>query len=231
MTTTDTTPTDTTATATATDTSTGTTDSGTTDTLAAAVAATTLGLGGAGAVSDLLATLAQHRHLLRHTTRGLSDAQAATRSTVSELTLSGLVEHVTESERGWVDFLLHGPGAMDAQYAQYAQYAEGTGAGEGTDEGAWDAPEAGTEPPTTGEPASLAVLLDAYAEQARSTEAAVRALPDLDATTALPAAPWFPPGASWSARRVLLHLVAETCQHAGHADIIRESIDGAKTMG
>ena len=45
------------------------------------------------------------------------------------------------------------------------------------------------------------------------------------------AAPWFPPGARWSARRVLLHIIAETAQHAGHADIIRESLDGAKTMG
>ena len=35
----------------------------------------------------------------------------------------------------------------------------------------------------------------------------------------------------WSARRVFLHIVAETAQHAGHADIIRETIDGQKTMG
>jgi len=42
---------------------------------------------------------------------------------------------------------------------------------------------------------------------------------------------WFEPGARWSARRVLLHVIAETAQHAGHADILRETIDGAKTMG
>jgi hypothetical protein len=30
---------------------------------------------------------------------------------------------------------------------------------------------------------------------------------------------------------VLVHIVAETAQHAGHADIIRETIDGQKTMG
>ena len=47
----------------------------------------------------------------------------------------------------------------------------------------------------------------------------------------LPEAPWFTPGESWSARRVLLHIIAETAQHAGHADIIRESLDGAKSMG
>ncbi len=39
------------------------------------------------------------------------------------------------------------------------------------------------------------------------------------------------PGARWSARRVLLHIIAETAQHAGHADILREAIDGQKTMG
>src|SRR5216684_1431571 len=44
------------------------------------------------------------------------------------------------------------------------------------------------------------------------------ALPDLDATQPLPEAPWFEPGARWSARRVLLHVIAETAQHAGHAD-------------
>ncbi|MEP6625690.1 MAG: DUF664 domain-containing protein, partial [Acidimicrobiia bacterium] len=53
----------------------------------------------------------------------------------------------------------------------------------------------------------------------------------LDADHALPEAPWFEPGARWSARRTLLHIIAETAQHAGHADIIREAIDGAKTMG
>jgi hypothetical protein len=66
---------------------------------------------------------------------------------------------------------------------------------------------------------------------ASQTDGLVRTLPDLDASQPLPEAPWFPPGARWSARRVLLHIIAETSQHAGHADIIREAIDGAKTMG
>jgi hypothetical protein len=59
----------------------------------------------------------------------------------------------------------------------------------------------------------------------------VATLPDLNSSQSLPEAPWFEPGARWSARRVLLHVIAETAQHAGHADIIRESLDGAKSMG
>ena len=42
---------------------------------------------------------------------------------------------------------------------------------------------------------------------------------------------WFPPDATRSARRVFVHIVAETAQHAGHADILRETLDGQKTMG
>lgn len=53
----------------------------------------------------------------------------------------------------------------------------------------------------------------------------------LDVSHALPEAPWFPPGGRRSARRVLLHIIAETAQHAGRADILRETIDGSKGMG
>ena len=66
---------------------------------------------------------------------------------------------------------------------------------------------------------------------ARRTDELVASLPDLDVSHPLPKAPWFPPGDRWSARRVLLHIIAETAQHAGHADIIREALDGSKTMG
>jgi hypothetical protein len=78
---------------------------------------------------------------------------------------------------------------------------------------------------------TLAGLLDAYEEVARQTDSLVATLADLDVSHPLPVAPWFEVGKSWSARRVLLHIIAETSQHAGHADIVRESIDGAKSMG
>ncbi|MDT7712983.1 MAG: hypothetical protein QOG46_1677 [Pseudonocardiales bacterium] len=74
-------------------------------------------------------------------------------------------------------------------------------------------------------------MLDQYEKVARRTDRVVAELPDLDISHPLPEAPWFEPGARWSVRRVLLHIVAETAQHAGHADIIRESLDGARSMG
>ena len=57
---------------------------------------------------------------------------------------------------------------------------------------------------------TLAGVLAEYEEVARHTDDLVATLPDLDADHALPEAPWFEPGARWSARRVFLHIIAET---------------------
>ena len=78
---------------------------------------------------------------------------------------------------------------------------------------------------------TLQVLLDRYDVIARRTDELVATLPDLDLSHPLPEAPWFPPNARRTARRVFMGLIAEIAQHAGHADIIREAIDGQKSMG
>jgi uncharacterized damage-inducible protein DinB len=166
-----------------------------------------------GERAELLETLAKHRGFLRYTTRDLTDGQAARRTTVSELCLGGLIKHVTATERNWVDFIERGPSAL----GDFASMTEADVEAR--------ANEFRMLPGET-----LAGLLDAYEETARRTEKVVTDLPDLDRSWPLPEAPWFE-RARWSARRVLLHLIAETAQHAGHADIIRESLDGARTMG
>jgi hypothetical protein len=167
------------------------------------------GNGAVGERADLLASLAKQRHFLRYTVRDLTDDQAAQRTTASELCLGGLIKHVAATEQQWARFIQAGPSAMS-----------------------WEGGVSGWLAGFRMLPGeTLAGLLEGYAEVAGRTDELVASLPDLNAGHPLPKAPWFEPGASWSARRVLLHIIAETAQHAGHADIIRESLDGAKSMG
>ena len=156
---------------------------------------------------DLLETLDKHRGFLRFTARELTDAQATQRTTASSLTIAGLIKHVAATEHAWLQFVVGGADAMGASVGDYENQF--------------------TKFPDE----TLESLLERYAQVARETSEIVNNLPDLDADHPLPEAPWFEPGARWSARRVLLHIIAETSQHAGHADIIRESLDGSKTMG
>jgi uncharacterized damage-inducible protein DinB len=161
--------------------------------------------------NDLRDALAEHRDLLLRTVRGLTDAQARLTPTASQLCLGGIIKHLALVEEGWVRFIEEGPAAVGPpDAAAYEAHAAGFRMADGE---------------------TLPVLLAQYESVARYTDEVVAALPSLDASHPLPEAPWFEPGARWSARRTLLHIVAETAQHAGHADIIRETIDGAKSMG
>jgi hypothetical protein len=74
----------------------------------------------------------------------------------------------------------------------------------------------------------LADVLAFYESVATETEAIVDELGDLDYPVPVPkGVPWFPDDLdAWSLRWVLLHLIEETARHGGHADIIREAIDG-----
>jgi len=173
---------------------------------------------GSGERADLLETLGKHRFFLRHTANGLSDEEAGLRTTASELCVGGLIKHVALVESSWAGFILRGPAAMAGPDPADREAMKGIG--EAHAQGFRMLP---------GE--TLAGLLDRYQEVAGRTDELVASLASLDESQALPPAPWFQPGARWSARRVLLHIIAETAQHAGHADIIRESLDGAKTMG
>src|SRR5215471_15659821 len=65
-----------------------------------------------GERADLLESLARQRHFLRYTTRGLTDDQARQRTTASELSLGGLIKHVTAVEGRWARFTSGGAPAM-----------------------------------------------------------------------------------------------------------------------
>ena len=159
--------------------------------------------------ADLLDTLAERRNLFTGTVQGLSDEQARlTPIPSTTLSLGGLVKHVAATESMWAAFAVHGAPA-DRGEPDHAAWADGFRLR--PDE-------------------SLEGVLAQYRSQAEVTDELVRTI-DLDSAHPLPEAPWFEPGVAWSARRVFLHVVAETAQHAGHADLLREAIDGRKSMG
>jgi hypothetical protein len=170
-----------------------------------------------GERADILEMLGKHRYFLCHTVQGLTDEQAAQAPTASTLCLGGLIKHVAATEKQWVAFIERGTEAMPSIEGEYDPESPAVKE--------W-ANEFKLLPDQT-----LADVLAEYERVAAYTDALVEKLPDLDLSHPLPPAPWFAPGATRSARRVFQHIVAETAQHSGHADIIRETIDGQKTMG
>ncbi|GGM76097.1 hypothetical protein GCM10012275_53510 [Longimycelium tulufanense] len=157
-----------------------------------------------GERATILRILAEQRDLLLITVRGIGDEEATQRTTVSDLTLAGIVKHLTACERTWAHIVTERDGNPPGWPGSEEQYRMGEGE-------------------------TLASLVADYTAAARETEEAVATLTDLDRVIQLPAAPWWPEPPAWSIRFILLHLLRETAHHCGHADIIREALDGANT--
>ncbi|WP_406400515.1 DinB family protein [Streptomyces sp. NBC_00879] len=150
----------------------------------------------------LLAFVEAQRGAIRRSVLGLTEEQAASRPSASELSLSGLLKHVAETELGWLRRAQQRTNERERTEETWADSFRLVG-----DE---------TVPGT----------LAFWDEVAKETEAFIQSVPSLNDTFPLPPAPWFPKDAAVSMRWLLLHLVEEFGRHAGHADIIRESLDG-----
>jgi len=129
-----------------------------------------------GERTDILAGLASARHFLRFAARDLTDDQARQRTTVSELSLGGLIKHDAATEQGWATFILEGPSAL----GNYDDMSEADMTG-------W------TDAFRLLPDETLAGVLADYEKVAQRTDELVASLPDLDAAHPLPSAPWFPP--------------------------------------
>ncbi|MFI2641328.1 DinB family protein [Streptomyces sp. NPDC018610] len=150
----------------------------------------------------LLAFLEEQRGGIRRTLLGLTEEQARSCPSASELSLGGLLKHAAEGEQGWLARAKQEPPAVRR------------------DESNWH------ECFRLDENETVAEYLAYWEKVAAETEAYVRSVPSLDDTFPLPNDPWFPPDERVSVRWLCLHLIRETARHAGHADIIRESLDG-----
>jgi hypothetical protein len=152
----------------------------------------------------LLRMLADQRTAVRNALIGLTEDQARAAPSASALSLSALVKHLAQGERVAVAGRVGGRGA------------------DGDPQADWMAGF------TVGAEETVEVLLDRWAEVARETEEVVRAEPDLDRVLDLPGevTRWMPADTVYTVRWMLLHQIGEQARHAGHADVIRESIDG-----
>ncbi len=153
----------------------------------------------------MLTYLKQMRDALRASVFGLDDEQVRATPTASACSLAGLIKHVTFVEERWVQ---NGIAQREIPVRDYEQSFV-------------LAPDE-----------SLDELLALNDRTAAITREIVEALPDLDYPVPVPqGVPWFPSDVEfWNARWVLLHLVQELGRHAGHADIIRETIDGSNAF-
>ena len=155
-------------------------------------------------ISQLPAYLDQQREAMLRKTEGLTREQLTRTLPPSSLTLGGLLNHLALVEDSWFRERFAGLPADEAWA--------------GVD---WDA-DPDWEFRTA---ADLAAdeLRERYRQAcARSREVVARA-GSLDQLSALPRRV----GGHFDLRWVLLHMLEETARHAGHADLIRESIDGA----
>jgi uncharacterized damage-inducible protein DinB len=150
----------------------------------------------------LVAYLVQQRDGLKYAAYGLTEEQARARPTVSALSVGGLIKHAAVTEKGWIQTMIGNVG-----YANEQAYLDSF---------------------TLSDEETLESVIADLDQVAAETGAAVAALNDLDDKVQLPEAPWYPQDPEgFSARWILLHVLEELARHAGHADIIREHIDGA----
>ncbi|MEV3990115.1 DinB family protein [Streptomyces sp. NPDC049837] len=150
----------------------------------------------------LLSFIEAQRDALRRSLHGLTDEQAASRPSASELSLAGLVKHVAEVELNWLRLAQQKPNERQRSRDTWDEGFRLVGA------------------------ESVQGVLEFWDGVIKETEEFLRTVPSLDDTFPLPEAPWFPKDGRVSMRWMGMHLVQEMARHAGHADIIRESLDG-----
>jgi uncharacterized damage-inducible protein DinB len=152
--------------------------------------------------NGLLTFLEHQREAVRNATYGIREDQARLAPSPSALSLGGLVKHLADAERGWAGHIAGAPSGAGSYEDYMASFV-------------------------LSEDETLAGVLEQYDAACAHTDEVVEGVDDLGRRVPLPDAPWFPDREGCTVRWILLHLVEETARHAGHADIVREALDGA----
>lgn len=166
--------------------------------------------------ADALATFAhQQIHQLATTLHGLAPEQLAATPSASAMSLGALARHGIAVGQNLVAGIRRAP--EDIQPGDLPERTEQQKQAEGG-----IAPEA-LRPEDTAEQL-IAELEEVATEIARTLREV-----DLDTQVPIPAAPWNRDASFWNIRFCALHAIEEFARHSGHADLLRESIDGATT--
>jgi uncharacterized damage-inducible protein DinB len=140
---------------------------------------------------------------------GLDRQQMATRVGASELTLAGLVKHLARVEDSWFIYRLIG-----------RPRSEPWASAPWDDDPDWDIHSALDD-----DPADLLALYDTACTRSRAVTAEVTAAESGGLDTLSVRTDHTGRG-QVSLRWILLHMIEETARHNGHADLLREAIDG-----
>ena len=180
----------------------------------------------ANETDQLLGYLGHQRYVVTLAAYGLSDEEARATPSASSLSVGGLIKHLAAVERFWAGVV--SSGGPDGR-AHGTDGASGAAGGAEDHEDHEDHEDQDYQAGFALRPdETLADALAGYASAAAETDRVARSFPPDHAVPVPRDAPWFPKDVqSWSVRWVLLHLIEETARHAGHADIVRESLDGA----
>jgi uncharacterized damage-inducible protein DinB len=157
----------------------------------------------AGELDMLNGWLEHHRAILLWKCEGLTDEQLRQRSVPpSSMSLLGLIRHMTDVERGWFQ-----QGLLGEDVPSLYETPDGP---DGDFNGVDDA--------------DVAAAFSAFEAECDASRRAVAAAPDLDVLSKEGSTRT---GEQFSLRWILTHMIEEYARHNGHADLLRETIDGA----
>ena len=155
----------------------------------------------------LLRYLRAAREAVLWKTEGLSERDLRLPRTPTGTSLIGIVKHCLNIEAGYFGPTFGRTPPMASELIPFAAY-------ESDPQVDWYATE----------DESTAALVDLYRRVGEYADATVEELP-LDT---LGRVPWWPPDrGEVTLHRIALHVIEDVARHAGHADILREQIDGA----
>jgi len=155
-----------------------------------------------GERATLTGFLTGYRQTLEIKCRGLDAAQMARRSVPpSNMSLLGLIRHMANVERQWFRKILSGEDVPSRYRTPEDHDADFNGA--------------------IADPAVVDEAWAAWREEVAYAERCVETFEDLGTTVALSAE-----GVERAVREVLVHMIEEYARHCGHADLLRERIDG-----